>query len=324
MITTSQTIGYLGANSAIFAISSLVFVKTIMTLKSWDFKASTKEQYENENRLHLLSSTASFLILFKTLLTLFLFYMIDSLTPFIKAAMCGVGVVNATNYGWELIVLKIALLYLFLLWISVDRVDRERFDYPFARFKMWFFIAIFLVMGLEIVLDFSVIIGLDTQKVVSCCSVTFASSNKIGSMLSLGCESVAIYFFIVYAIYLVFGVLAMGGKKAFSFLFGIASIALAVVGVIAIIFAISPYIYELPTHTCPFCLIQKEYNYVGYLLYISLFLGSYYGLQSMLLRLLLGVDAGKSIKKSLMFSTLFVAIGSYFVLSYIIKNGAVL
>ncbi|MDP3214831.1 MAG: hypothetical protein Q8S73_12050, partial [Deltaproteobacteria bacterium] len=34
---------------------------------------------------------------------------------------------------------------------------------------------------------------------------------------------------------------------------------------------ISLYIYELPTHHCPFCIIMEEYGYIGYLLYIPLF-----------------------------------------------------
>jgi hypothetical protein len=27
------------------------------------------------------------------------------------------------------------------------------------------------------------------------------------------------------------------------------------------------YFYDLPSHHCPFCILQKEYRYVGYLLY---------------------------------------------------------
>ncbi len=40
---------------------------------------------------------------------------------------------------------------------------------------------------------------------------------------------------------------------------------------VAIISFISLYFYELPTHHCPFDLLQREYNYIGYPLYLSLF-----------------------------------------------------
>jgi len=41
----------------------------------------------------------------------------------------------------------------------------------------------------------------------------------------------------------------------------------------AILSFISVYFYELPTHHCPFCILQKEYGYVGYPLYLTLFGG---------------------------------------------------
>jgi hypothetical protein len=41
---------------------------------------------------------------------------------------------------------------------------------------------------------------------------------------------------------------------------------------------ISLYFYELPTHHCPFCVLQREYGYVGYLLYASLLTGVVSGL----------------------------------------------
>ena len=40
---------------------------------------------------------------------------------------------------------------------------------------------------------------------------------------------------------------------------------------VAIVSAISLYIYELPTHHCPFCIVMQEYHYIGYLLYTLLF-----------------------------------------------------
>jgi hypothetical protein len=45
------------------------------------------------------------------------------------------------------------------------------------------------------------------------------------------------------------------------------------IAVTSILSFISLYVYELPTHHCPFCLLQREYGYVGYLLYVAL-LGS--------------------------------------------------
>ena len=48
------------------------------------------------------------------------------------------------------------------------------------------------------------------------------------------------------------------------------SVITFIVSVSALISFISLYFYQLPTHHCPFCILQKEYYYVGYLLYVTL------------------------------------------------------
>jgi hypothetical protein len=49
------------------------------------------------------------------------------------------------------------------------------------------------------------------------------------------------------------------------------------VSVAALISFIAVYFNELPTHHCPFCILQREYGYVGYPLYVTLFSGAICG-----------------------------------------------
>jgi len=51
-----------------------------------------------------------------------------------------------------------------------------------------------------------------------------------------------------------------------------------VISYYGVVYFFGTYIYELPTHKCPFCMMQKEYHYVGYLLWGTLFFGSAFGL----------------------------------------------
>ena len=51
-----------------------------------------------------------------------------------------------------------------------------------------------------------------------------------------------------------------------------------VVSLVAVIAAISVYFYQLPTHHCPFCLLQREYFYIGYPLYLALSVGAIPGM----------------------------------------------
>ena len=51
-----------------------------------------------------------------------------------------------------------------------------------------------------------------------------------------------------------------------------------IVGLTAILSFIAVYYYEEPTHHCPFCLLKKEYFYIGYALYAALFIASIAGI----------------------------------------------
>jgi hypothetical protein len=46
----------------------------------------------------------------------------------------------------------------------------------------------------------------------------------------------------------------------------------------ALVSFICLYFYELPSHHCPFCILQKEYHYIGYALYATLLGGAISGL----------------------------------------------
>jgi len=50
------------------------------------------------------------------------------------------------------------------------------------------------------------------------------------------------------------------------------------VAIVAIISVFSLYIYQMPSHHCPFCILQKEYYFIGYPIYIAILVGGVTGL----------------------------------------------
>ncbi len=67
-------------------------------------------------------------------------------------------------------------------------------------------------------------------------------------------------------------------KGKLGLLYSFASGLFFLMSCVSFLSFISLYFYELPTHRCPFCLLQNEYGYVGYLLYASLLTGAVSGL----------------------------------------------
>jgi len=74
-------------------------------------------------------------------------------------------------------------------------------------------------------------------------------------------------------------------RPGFAIGYGAASVAFFAVALAAVVSAVSIYIYENPHHHCPFCLLKREYNYIGFALYAPLFVGTACGLASGVLSL---------------------------------------
>jgi hypothetical protein len=79
-----------------------------------------------------------------------------------------------------------------------------------------------------------------------------------------------------------------------DWLYGLLSVAVFPLSLAALISLFCLYVYEMPTHHCPFCMLQKEYHFVGYFLYAFLLVGAIAGRDdpSDPEAALLGVDAG--------------------------------
>jgi hypothetical protein len=96
-----------------------------------------------------------------------------------------------------------------------------------------------------------------------------------------------------------------------------------IISIFSLIVFFSPYIYELPTHHCPFCILQSEYFYIGYFLYATLFLGTFFGLSVVSVELV-GGDKAFYYKTSLFFIAIYILLVSYFFIFYYLKNGVFL
>jgi hypothetical protein len=89
------------------------------------------------------------------------------------------------------------------------------------------------------------------------------------------------------------GLLFYRGRKG-AYIFSAFSLLTFMASVWFLVHVIVLYIYELPTHHCPFCIFKKEYDYIGYLFYMTLFAGVISGLGVGLLQPLAKVASMKS------------------------------
>ncbi len=293
------------------AIAFFVAVKIVLW---FDFGADTPRQYALERQSYLASTIVAFVLGLKIPMIFYFIYTLDHLSTIIPGAMCAAGVVSANEYGVWLFVFKIIDIYLFALWLLLNLADLRTKEYRYTKMKFAFFILIFLFVTIELVLEYLFFHALDVSKVVSCCGVLFnpVAHSALGIVAHIDPKLLAFGFYLCYI------ALAVAAFLKRATLFGVLSLLFLLLSILAIIFFFSPYIYELPTHRCPFCFLQTEYHYIGYVIYLFLFLGTFGGIASAFWPKWMNKEPNLWI--SFLLDTIFVAIVSFYVLYYYYQN----
>ncbi|MCD4667924.1 MAG: hypothetical protein K8R44_04970 [Sulfurimonas sp.] len=292
-------------------ILSFTFFQTLFILKDYKQGSTTELQYSLEKKSYLLGVVVSVVLVFKIILVAFFTYSLDELSLIVPGAMCAAGVISSNDYGEPLLLLKLAILSLASLWLLTNTADKIVKKGLYFKKKMWLFIVLYIFILIEFLLSFNFFTLIETQNPVLCCSVIFDDTdNPIPFNLSI--SWLLTLFYLLY-----FVVMACAYKKQ-KILLLISSTIFTYISYYAIVYFFGTYIYELPTHKCPFCMLQREYYYVGYIIYATLFIAVFYTLS-------VQFDFMKnSFKKVMLFFSIFVFILSFYVLIYIIRNGVFL
>lgn len=319
ILLNNEVIVYLLSESILYFLLFIAFLSTIGILRRWNFNAFTSEQFALENRSYLVMTIIFFVMTLKMLLLPYFIYTIDSLSDLIPGAMCGAGVIKANKYGNPLLAIKIVILFLSGLWLSLNAIDLKAKNYPYIKLKSWLFLVIFLLLSVEFALDFLYFTHIETTNPVSCCSVIFGQNGGANGLpLGLDIPKLLVLFYLLFALTVL---TILTGFTAVSI---VSSMLFLIVSYYAVVYFFGTYIYELPTHKCPFCMLQDHYYYVGYLLWGSLLLGTFYALDSAVMQLFFKRPSKRLKRISLLFLSLFVLLCSAYVLIYYMKNGVLL
>ncbi len=212
------------------------------------------------------------------LLSLFLFvYTADHLTSLFSGAMCAAGVLNVNRWGYPTLVMKIVDFLAAGVWLIINATDNSASDYPLIRKKYALLLPITLLVCIEVVLQTSYFVWLKPDVITSCCGTLFSSAKETPGLAGMPWRPLTAGFYSLMALTFAAGLFFLFKRKG-AYLFSISSAILFVVSIFALISCISPYIYELPTHHCPFCILHPEYNLIGYPLYLAFLAGGVSGI----------------------------------------------
>ena len=198
----------------------------------------------------------------------------------IPGAMCPTGVFNANGFGFSFLFVRLIGIFPFISWMVLYSVDQQTPQTPFKSIRRPLIVVLFLWGLADTCLQTLFFLNLSDQIITSCCAVLFDPS-KSGVQLSMSLFSrfpSRAVFFITAGMYIIIGGSGLfTGKKLLLWLYGLLSPAFFFLALAGIISNISPYIYALPHHHCPFCILSGKEALLGIPLTIMLYAGSLSG-----------------------------------------------
>jgi hypothetical protein len=294
----------------------LAFIALLASLRigiDFDPTKTTAYQYELNKKSYLVATIIMFVLLLKLPLFFFFIWGLDATALLVPGAMCAAGIVGATSWGTWMFFIKILTLFLLSGWVLMHRQDLQTTNFAYTKIKFLLYQGLFFVLCVEFLVQLAHYIAMPIDTPVHCCSVLFDQSSSMGAFSSQA--TLLALFYGLFALLVIVRYLRM------AWLFGIFSFLWGAIGVVALIQFFTPYVYELPTHKCPFCILQAEYFYIGYLIYTLMFLGGLGGLGVMVLRALKREVSPLWYNLGLTCNALLLLLLTAYPLSYYLRNG---
>ena len=292
----------------------------------WNLQSGSELQLELEKKTYLISTIMAYTFAFQ-LFSLFLFiFTADKLHSLFTGAMCAAGTLNVNGFGYPALSLKIINFILGGTWLVINYTDNKAFDYPLIRRKYLLLIVIAPFVIAETVMQGAYFLNLKPHVITSCCGSLFSPEGDgvQGGMAALPSMPMRIVFYLSISLTLLSGFyFCVKGGSIGSF-FAAASVFTFAVSVASLISFISLYFYELPTHRCPFCILQREYHYIGYPLYITLLIGVVGGTGVGVLMPFRGVESLKQVVPLIQKRLAIMSMASYLLFAIIVTSAMVL
>lgn len=319
ILLSNDIIIYLFIQTILFVLLIIAFFNSIKITKNWDFSKTTTLQYKLEKKSYLVILIISFVLVAKIILFPYFTYSLDHLSDIVPGAMCAAGIVGANEYGEINLALKVFILFFIGVWLIINTLDLKAKNYPYTKSKYLLFFVIFFLILIEFLLDFLYLSNISTKTPVLCCSVIFGVNNT-GSKIPFDL-SISMLLTVFYLLYFLNVMINFQKKALLSF---VVNLLFFYISYYAVTYFFSTYIYELPTHQCPFCMLQKEYHFIGYFIWSTLFLGIFFGLCNFILKYLIKKEFSNIYNYSIIFNTIFTFICTFYVIKYYFINGVFL
>ena len=326
--------------SAVVIIFGLVGASTALRLlKHWDLGSDAELQIKLEERIWLVATLVQFGLVVQIISAILFIYAADYFATVLKGAMCAAGSLTANDFGLPALGFKLATIFVGSMWIMLHRLDIGSENFPYTRLKSLWLLAmlpLLIVDGLLVVLY---LINLEPEIVTSCCGIIFGETEAGGySLLNYSSGTAVLVLLAAISTLILAGSLSQlcaipsskGAALLVSGMMGFAWLIFYLLALAVITVQVSPYVYGLPHHRCPFDLLHYPYLTTGLPLYVFLHGGVIAGLGASLARIIShAIDGGRHVDQfirraslvSVSMALLFLVTAAWQPISYIMFGG---
>jgi hypothetical protein len=285
MFLNSWSLGLTLAGLIVLALAIFASRTAIRVLRYWDLSSDSNLQIKLENEIWLASTLVEYGLGFQ-IITLILFVLAaDTFCQVIVGAMCATGALLANDFGMPALLVKIIGVFLYGFWIVLHKLDISSETYPLVKIKYVYLLLILPLLLVDILLQTLYIAFLSPDIITSCCAVVFSSSAETsGNLLESFSQNtlLLLYYGSIVTLIILGCLLLKRWMLPLAAAFSAGWLWFLGLATVAIITVFSSYIYAMPYHNCPFCILKPEYHYIGFALYFTLIPASFFGLSTIL------------------------------------------
>lgn len=272
MLLSPAILALIGVSMVVTALLLLAAVFALRVLRHWDIHSGSERQLRLERSTYLISTLVTFAIAAEVIALLLFVYNAESMHTQFVGAMCATGVLNVNAWGWPALLLKIAVFFAGSVWLLLNRLDNQGYDYPLIRLKYALLLALLPLVATAAVVQLQYFLNLNPNVITSCCGSLFSpdAQGVAAEVSSVAPRDAMLALYGSGALVMISGTIYLW-RRRFAALFAASAAIAFPVAIVAIVSCIALYVYEHPHHHCPFCILKSGHDYIGYWLYIPLF-----------------------------------------------------
>lgn len=306
---------------------------SVRVLMFWDQESDSNRQIQLENEIWLTSTMVEYALAVQVISLIVFILAADYFSNSIVGAMCATGSLLANDFGVPALLVKIGGVFFYAFWIVLHQLDIRSENYPLVRMKFLYLLLLIPLLFLDIALETLFILGLEPDIITSCCAVVFGDSVEGGTNLLAGFShevSMWLFYCSVLTLILIGLFLVVKWHAWTGLLFSSGWLWFFLLSLTVVTTEFSSYIYAMPFHKCPFCILKPEYHYIGFFIYSSLFLGAFLGMCVIVveplrsfkrLKTIVAHFQKSAIKISLLLLIVFTCLASFHYLKYMLMGG---